>query len=117
MTQSKVRNDPPQKKKKHDKLMEYLRAKREERERVQESSQSLKSKLKSEIDIFNASSTNERPHHLQKLYNCLKSSPVSSTEAERAFSAASMFVTKLRSRLSPSTVDSLCFLNGFFNAK
>ena len=37
-----------------------------------------------------------------------------SVEAERAFSAAEIFTTKLRSRLGDNSVDTLCFLRSFY---
>jgi len=35
-------------------------------------------------------------------------------EAERAFSAAGIFTTKLRSRFSDNSIDTLCFLRSFY---
>ena len=64
--------------------------------------------IKKEIAVLK--STGKRPDLLEKVFNVLKSVPVSSVEAERAFSAAGLFVTKLRSSLEDRTIDSLCFL-------
>ena len=46
----------------------------------------------------------------QALYNI----PCTSVEAERPFSSAGLFITKLRSSLSKSSLDSLVFLKGHF---
>ena len=54
--------------------------------------------------------TGERPGILEKVFWAIKTLPPTSVEAERAFSAAGMFVTKLRSRLSEKTIDALIFL-------
>ena len=35
-------------------------------------------------------------------------------EAERAFAAAGLFVTKMRCRLSKENIDELCFLRKYF---
>ena len=47
----------------------------------------------------------------EKLYNALLIVPPTSVEAERAFSACGLFVTKFRSQLSDESIDKLCFLN------
>lgn len=59
-------------------------------------------------------STGERPLLLEKIFKALKGIPPTSAEAERVFSAAGLFVTKLRSRLSDRSIDDLCFLRRFF---
>ncbi len=71
--------------------------------------------IKRELAVLE--STGERPLSLEKLYCALKSLPPSSTEAERSFSSAGLFVTKLRSRLSDKTIDMLCFLRQYFKNK
>ena len=67
---------------------------------------SLSAVLKCEV--FEASGV--RPANLQTLYEVLFSIQPTSVEAERAFSACGLFVTKLRSRLHDSTIDALCFI-------
>jgi hypothetical protein len=52
---------------------------------------------------------------LEKLFKALKTFPPTSIEAERAFSSAGIFITKLRNRLSQTTIDALMFLKHFFN--
>ncbi|CAK8695489.1 unnamed protein product [Clavelina lepadiformis] len=52
----------------------------------------------------------KRPANLQTLYEALLTIQPTSVEAERAFSACGLFVTKLRSRLQDSTIDALCFI-------
>jgi hypothetical protein len=51
-------------------------------------------------------STKKRPENLEKLFKALKTIPPSSIEAERAFSTAGIFITKLRNRLSAKTISS-----------
>ena len=51
---------------------------------------------------------------LQAVYSYLMTVPPTSVEAERAFSAAGLFVTKLRSRLGDNSIDTLCFLCAFY---
>ncbi|XP_063782142.1 uncharacterized protein LOC134932045 [Pseudophryne corroboree] len=47
---------------------------------------------------------------LQKAYEFLMTIPATSVEAERAFSAAGIICTKVRTRLGDETIDTLCFL-------
>ena len=54
--------------------------------------------------------TEKRPGKLEQLFKALLSIPPTSVEAERAFSAAGLFTTKLRSRLSDKPINALCFL-------
>jgi len=53
---------------------------------------------------------------LQLVYSYLQSIPDPSTsvEAERAFSAAGILCTKIRSRLSDATLETLCFLRSYY---
>jgi hypothetical protein len=68
--------------------------------------------IKKEMSLFEA--THQRPENLEKLFNALKTIPPTSIEAERAFSAVGIFITKLRNRLSPPTIDALIFLKYYF---
>jgi hypothetical protein len=43
--------------------------------------------------------------------------PPTSVEAERAFSAAGVLCTKTRSRLSDTSLDTLCFLRSYFRIR
>ncbi len=58
-------------------------------------------------------STGERPSCSEKVYQALLTLPPSSTEAERTFSTAGFFVTKLRSKLGDNVIDTLCFLRSY----
>ena len=51
---------------------------------------------------------------LKKLKEAIATIPATSVEAERAFSAAGLFVTKLRTRLQDDLIDVLCFLRAHF---
>ena len=64
--------------------------------------------VQKECEVFEASGI--RPANLQTLYEALLTIQPTSVEAERAFSACGLFVTKLRSRLHDSTIDALCFI-------
>ena len=46
-----------------------------------------------ELEVFE--STKERTNNISKLYEALKSVPPTSVQAEAAFSAAGLFITKL----------------------
>ncbi|GFT97514.1 dimer_Tnp_hAT domain-containing protein [Trichonephila clavipes] len=52
--------------------------------------------------------------YLEKVYRALLTIPPTTVDAERAFSTAGNFCTKLRSRLNDSTIDALCFLRSHF---
>ena len=65
--------------------------------------------LKQEMNVFEA--TKKRPIKLELLFNVLLSIPPTSVEAERAFSAAGLLVTKLRSRLSDESLRSYYMKN------
>ena len=54
--------------------------------------------------------TGKTPSKLKQLLKVLLTIPPTSVEAERAFSVARLFATKLRSRLSDRSVSALSFL-------
>lgn len=56
----------------------------------------------------------KRTENLDNLYNALLSVKTTSVESERAFSAAGLYLTKLRSNLSENSLNSLCFLKSVF---
>ena len=59
-------------------------------------------------------STGQRGKALSSLYQAKKSVPPTSVEVERAFSASGSLMTKVRSRLSDSTLSKLCLLRYYF---
>ena len=72
----------------------------------------LQEVIKQEMNLFEV--TRKRPTKLELLFNALLSIPPTSVEAERAFSAAGLFVTKLRSRLSDKSLNALTFLRSYY---
>ncbi|KAI6647506.1 hypothetical protein LOD99_8771 [Oopsacas minuta] len=68
--------------------------------------------LPKEFSLFEA--TGSKSSNLQLLEQSLYTIPPTSVEAERAFSAAGLFNTKLRSSLNDSSLDALAFLKGHF---
>ncbi|GFW50613.1 transposable element Tc3 transposase [Trichonephila clavipes] len=68
--------------------------------------------MKQEMQLF-GSTENPSPNII-KLCEALKTFPLTSVEAKRAFSAAGLFVTKLRTMLSDKSTDFLCFLKSYF---
>ena len=56
----------------------------------------------------------QRSENLENLYQAMKTIPATSVEAERAFSAVGLFVTKLRTSLGDSTIDALLTLRSHF---
>ena len=73
---------------------------------------SLQAEIKTEMSIFQ--STGVRGRCLELVYSYLMSIPPTSVEAERAFSAAGLQCTKIRSRLNDDTLDTLCFLRTYY---
>ena len=63
--------------------------------------------MRKDFDAYNA--TGEKTRRLRQLEEALLSISPTSVEAERAFSSAGNFVTKIRSRLSDDTIDDLCY--------
>ena len=68
--------------------------------------------MKKEFEIYEE--TKVRTVNLNLLCSALKTIQPTSVESERAFSSCSLFVTKLRCSLKPSTIDALCFLREYF---
>ena len=68
--------------------------------------------LSKEMNPFEITGTKSK--NLMLLEESLYSIPPTSVEAERAFSAAGLFNTNLRSSLSDSSLDTLVFLKGQF---
>jgi hypothetical protein len=79
------------------------------------SAKQLMNAIKAEMALFG--SNGKRGRCLQTVYSYLLTVPPTSVEAERAFSAAGIFNTKLRSRLSDQSTDMLCFLRAFYGRK
>lgn len=68
--------------------------------------------IKAEMAVF--ASSGHRGRFLQHAYDYLMTVPATSVEAERAFSAAGLICTKIRSRLGDVTVDTLSFMKAFY---
>ena len=66
--------------------------------------------IRTEFTIFQT--TGVRGRCLQLAY--LLSVPPASVEAKRAFSAAGLLCTKIRSRMSDKSLDALCFLRSYY---
>lgn len=79
------------------------------------SNKKLMSAIKSETALFDSSG--RRGSFLRAVYSYLLTVPPTSVEAERAFSAAGLFVSKLHSRLGDQLIDKLCFLRAFYGRK
>jgi len=71
--------------------------------------------IRTEMAVFESSGV--RGRGLQLVYNYLQSIPPASVEAERAFSAAGVLCTKIRSRLADESLDILCFLRSYYTQK
>ena len=71
--------------------------------------------IKKEMTFYKA--TRECPKILKIIKSCLNSLPPSSVEAERCFSAAGLFISKLRSSLSNEMFDCLIFARSYFSHK
>lgn len=76
---------------------------------------SLKSAVRSEIKFRDEGGS--RGPLLESIYKAVMCIPPTSVAAERAFSVAGLFSTKIRSRLNDETLDTLCFLRSQFKNK
>lgn len=108
-----ITGEPPMKKSKEEELNDILcQTEDQHLDRVQEN---VLTHIKREMTFYEA--TKECPKVLKRLKSCLNSLPPSSVEAERCFSAAGLFISKLRSSLSDGMIDSLCFARSYFVRK
>ena len=94
-----------------DELMESIR-KSTTSSRSNEEIEDYFNYLSKEMNLFEITGT--KSTNLRLLEESLYSIPPTSVEAERAFSAAGLFNTNLRSSLSDSSLDTLVFLKGHF---
>ena len=68
-----------------------------------------------ELNIFEI--TLERTKNVSKLHQALKTIIPTSVEAERTFSAAGLFLTKIRSRMANKNLNALATLRTHFSQK
>ena len=108
---------PPPKLSKAQELENLLSGGQKTGERKFATSNNLLYCLKREMAVFESNGV--RPSSLERIYKAMLTLPPSSIEAERSFSAAGLFVTKLRTSLNDDTIDKLCFLRSYLmkNAK
>ena len=106
-------SEPAKKKTKHKELKDFLEMTTPTPSLSLSTLSEVLHQVKREMAIFE--STGERPACLQKIFRAIKTLPPTSVEAERAFSSAGLFITKIRSQLSDRSIDSLCFLRYFQN--
>ena len=71
--------------------------------------------IKKKMTFYEA--TRECPKILKIIKSCQNSLPPSSVEAERCFSAAGLFISKLRSSLRDEMIDCLTFARNYFSRK
>ena len=103
---------PPMKKSRAERLDELLNNGKK-REKVQPSHNIL-NLIKKEMGVYETSEYGDLGNTLTKLRGALATIVPTSVEAERAFSAAGLFVTKLRTSMSDTMIDCLCFLRAHF---
>ena len=77
-----------------------------------ESSNDLQKLLKAELKSFKQ--TGQRGKFLQFTYDQARQIKVSSVDVERVFSSLGLIITKFRTRLADSTIDSYLFLKHYF---
>ena len=70
--------------------------------------------ISKELEVFEI--TSERTKNIDLLYDTIQSVPPTSVESEMTFSAAGLFVTKLRTRLSDKSINAICLLRGYYNS-
>ena len=91
LPQNEEEDEPKEKKSKMDELKSFLAEKQDKVGKEKLSSQAdILAEVKREMTIFE--NTGERPAILEKVFCAIKTLPPTSVEAERAFSAAGMFV-------------------------
>ena len=70
-----------------------------------------KKAMRKEFEVYEES--HQRTNNLERLWHALNSIQPTSVESERAFSAAGLYLTKLRTRLLPSTINALCVIGAY----
>ena len=108
-------DEPQSKKSRSEELKDYLGAKPKASGNTLSSPNEIQSQIKREFSSFDATGT--LPPTLAQIFRTLKAIPPTSVEAERSFSAAGLFLTKLRSRLNDESLDTLCLLRHYFMTK
>jgi hypothetical protein len=68
-------------------------------------------------DLQSMDASGKKLDLLSTIYNALMSVPPTSVEAERAFSAAGLFVTKLRNRMSDESLSKVAMIRNFLKNK
>ncbi len=100
--------EPSEKVSRHEELADFLSQKKKKKvsslNRLS-SAQDVLKVLKKEVTVLEA--TGIRPSLLEKIYLSLVTLPATSVEVERSFSAAGLFVTKLRTSLNDETINKL----------
>ena len=71
--------------------------------------------ITNELQIFDAAG--EKTANISKITAAFESIPPISVEAERAYSAVGLFITRHRTRLSDECVNCLSFLRAYFKSK
>ena len=74
-----------------------------------------KKQVRKEFEVFEES--RHRTQNLSRLWYALNAIQPTSVESERAFSAAGLYLTKLRTRLKPSTTNALCVLGHYLKTQ
>ena len=75
----------------------------------------IRQQFSKELSLFEL--TKQRTSNITKVFEAVKTIPATSVEAERAFSAAGLFVTKIRSWLSDKNINALCLLRAYYMNK
>lgn len=70
--------------------------------------------VKKEMSLFEGGGT--RGMYMQMAYNSLLTIPPSSVESERAFSAAGILCSRLRTRMSDKVLDDILFMRSYFKS-
>lgn len=70
--------------------------------------------VRKEISYFEEEGVEKGRKYLELLYNYLLTIPPTSVESERAFSAAGVICTKIRSSMNDETLDAIAFLRAYF---
>jgi len=77
-----------------------------------DSGRTITNAIKAEMQHYTI--TANRGTCLEKLHAHLMWIPATSVEAERAFSAAGVLCTKLRSQLAENLINTMCFLRSYY---